>query len=240
MSGSILDDTKAALGLEASYTAFDQEIKMFINSTLSNVAQLGIGPRNGVRVKDSSITWADVTDDDDRLNQLMDYVFLSVKLLHDPPSIGFVLTVMKELREEAAWRLSKAQEDIDKADESVEVNEAVEAPITNITAGLPFARRIRVANGKNFWSELTDFEVRMQVRASKAYTSELLFDFTPWLVTTFDGNDIVIDWNLTGAQTRAVKSGYFDLVLSDVGTTDGSAIRALSGYFKVSSTTTSA
>lgn len=112
MSGSILTDTKAALGLAADYTPFDTEIIMFINATLANVHQLGVGPPNGFSITDNTATWTDLIDDDDRLNQVKSYIFISVKLLYDPPTIGFVQTAYKELREEAAWRLNRAREDI--------------------------------------------------------------------------------------------------------------------------------
>ncbi len=109
---SILTDTKAALGLADDYTAFDTEIIMFVNSALADLHQLGVGPPNGLMITDNTADWNALLDNELRLNSVKSYIFLSVKLLHDPPSIGFVLTAMKELREEAAWRIQKAQEDI--------------------------------------------------------------------------------------------------------------------------------
>jgi len=94
----------------------------------------------------------------------------------------------------------------------------------DITAGLPFKRVIVVTlpTGRNWWTVLTDFEVRMQCREAAAETAPLVFNFTPFLTVTFSGLDqVYITLVMTGADTRTLtEGGYFDVIMSDVGVTD--------------------
>ena len=108
MANSILTETKESLGLAEDYTAFDAEIRMHINTALADAAQLGVGPVEGVEIKNASTKWTEITDDNPLLNALKSYVHLRVKMLFDPPEIGFVLTAYKEQIEKAEWRLMVA------------------------------------------------------------------------------------------------------------------------------------
>lgn len=103
----------------------------------------------------------------------------------------------------------------------------------DVKAGLPFARRVRITDGKNIWTDEGDFEARMQIRAVDRADGALRFDFTPFLSQSIDANDILIEWNLSGSQTRELKEGYYDLMISDVGEIDTKAIRVLYGYVNV-------
>lgn len=104
--GSILTDTKKMLGIDESYSAFDLDIKLHINSVLSKLDQLGIGPPGGMMIADEAATWVDLIGDDHRLNQVKTYVYLNVRMGFDPPQVGFVLTAMKEQIQEQEWRLT--------------------------------------------------------------------------------------------------------------------------------------
>ena len=112
MAGSILTDTKKALGLAEDYTAFDPEITMHINSVLATLHQLGIGPETGYAIANSSDTWDELIADEKRLNSVQSYLYLRVKMLFDPPSVGYVLTAMEGMIEEAEWRITVAQDEI--------------------------------------------------------------------------------------------------------------------------------
>lgn len=48
MEKSILKSTKKILGIEENYTAFDLDITTHINSSLSTLTQVGIGPLGGI------------------------------------------------------------------------------------------------------------------------------------------------------------------------------------------------
>lgn len=94
---SILNETKAGLGLAEDHTAFDTELVMFINSVLSRLTQLGAGPQNtGFRITGKAETWEQFMGPSAKLDMVKGYMFNRVKLYFDPPEIGFVLTMMKE------------------------------------------------------------------------------------------------------------------------------------------------
>ena len=96
MAESILTSTKATLGLPAEHTAFDAELIVFINSVLSRLTQLGVGPKTGYRITGAGQNWEDILGDDLTLNMVKSYMHGRVKLMFDPPQIGFVLTMMKD------------------------------------------------------------------------------------------------------------------------------------------------
>lgn len=112
MAGSILSDTKKALGLADDYTPFDAEIIIHINSVLGTLNQLGVGPEEGYAIENKNQTWDDLLNDDPRLNSVQSYVYLKVKMLFDPPSVGYVLTAMEKMILEAEWRVTVAQDEI--------------------------------------------------------------------------------------------------------------------------------
>ena len=110
-----------------------------------------------------------------------------------------------------------------------------------VTAGLPFSRQVRITNGKSLWATEELFEARMQIRDGEDVSTALRYDFTPHLQKSYDGEDILVRWDLTGAQTRALKSGFYDLIVSDVGPEDAKALPPLLyGRFKVETLVTSA
>lgn len=106
MSGSILNDTKKTLGMDPSYTAFDTDIMMHVNTSLSTLEQLGVGPAYGYMITGPDETWADFVGDDPRFNSVKSYVYLSVRLVFDPPSTSFTIAAMEKQLEELGWRLS--------------------------------------------------------------------------------------------------------------------------------------
>jgi len=110
MADSILTSTKAGLGVPESHTAFDVEITLFVNSVLSRLTQLGIGPAAGFRIVDKTATWEEFMGTDPRLNEAQSYMINRVKMLFDPPEIGFVITAMKEQIDKDEWLLTETYE----------------------------------------------------------------------------------------------------------------------------------
>ena len=49
---------------------------------------------------------------DPRFNSVKSYVYLKVKMLFDPPGVGYVLTAMEKMIQEAEWRIDTMREDI--------------------------------------------------------------------------------------------------------------------------------
>lgn len=116
MSESILTTTKAALGIEDDYTAFDRELIMHINSVFGTLNQLGIGPDEGFEIEDKTAKWEDFLGADEvrdkRFNGAMDYVYLSVRLVFDPPATSFHTESMKQQITELGWRLNARREEV--------------------------------------------------------------------------------------------------------------------------------
>lgn len=112
MSKSILTDVKRQIGgIDEMYTAFDDDIIPLINSQLSELNQLGVGPVGGFSIDSKKQTWDQVFTDP-RLNFIPEYVALGVKMIFDPPSSSYVMTTLKERRSELEWRLRAVAEDI--------------------------------------------------------------------------------------------------------------------------------
>ncbi len=112
MTDSILTSVKKVLGLTEDYEEFDQDIIMHINSTFSTLHQLGIGPTDGFMIEDAEDVWDDLLSGDNRLNSVKTYVYLKVRSIFDPPTVGAVLTAMGEQIKELEWRLNVAREGI--------------------------------------------------------------------------------------------------------------------------------
>ena len=107
MNLSILDTIKKLLGLDSEYTAFDQDIILFINSALMSLNQLGIGPEEGFYIEDSSTTWFDFIPETITDQQAVPtYVYLKVKMLFVPPASSFGQEALKKQAEEIEWRLN--------------------------------------------------------------------------------------------------------------------------------------
>ena len=112
MSESILTSTKKVLNLADDYTSFDSDITMHINSVFSTLNQLGVGPDEGFMIEDKVPTWDTFLEGDPRLNHVKTYVYLRVRMLFDPPTLGYVVDAMKEQIKEHEWRLNVQREDV--------------------------------------------------------------------------------------------------------------------------------
>lgn len=101
---SILDDVKHMLGLLPSETAFDSDVMIHINTVFNTLYQIGVGTRAGFAIEDNTAQW-DAFITDARLNGVKSYMFLRVKLLMDPPQVGFVIASMDRQILEMEYRL---------------------------------------------------------------------------------------------------------------------------------------
>ena len=105
---SIFKSIKALLGPDADYEVFDADILIFINTALSTLTQLGIGPAEGFRITGEDETWEDLLGDYKDLESVKAYIYLKVRLLFDPPSNSTVLNAYQEACKEYEWRLNVA------------------------------------------------------------------------------------------------------------------------------------
>lgn len=104
----IFDSIKALLGPDAPYEVYDQDILIHINSVISVLTQLGVGPATGYLVTKET-TWADFLGaDSTRLNMVRTYIYLKVRMLFDPPTSSYVMTAYQDQCKELEWRLNVA------------------------------------------------------------------------------------------------------------------------------------
>lgn len=101
---SILQSIKKNLGLPPERTEFDPDIILHINSCLSKLTQLGIGPKETIEITGDDETW-DLIYTDSKYNMLRTYMYLSVRLLFDPPSTTTMYEAFQRKIEELEWRL---------------------------------------------------------------------------------------------------------------------------------------
>lgn len=85
---SILTSIKKMLGLTEEYEHFDADIIMCINAVFADLAQIGVGPPEGFYIEDETSVWTDFIPDLTKLQSVKTYMYLRVKLLFDPASIG--------------------------------------------------------------------------------------------------------------------------------------------------------
>lgn len=103
---SILNTIKKLLGLEESYTHFDTDIIIGINTALSTLTQIGVGPAEGFSISDKTTTWSDYISDMSKLELIKSYIQLKTKLLFDPPTSSAVIEVINKQITELEWRIS--------------------------------------------------------------------------------------------------------------------------------------
>jgi len=126
---SILDSTKKVLGLDSSYTAFDQDVILFINGAFSTLNQLGIGPEGGYSIADNSATWDAFIGTNKKLNSVKTYVYLCVRILFDPPQTGYLMDALTKQKLELEWRLNVVREMTDWVDPTPDI------PVNDILDG---------------------------------------------------------------------------------------------------------
>lgn len=113
MSESILTSIKKLLGIEVDYKHFDADLIMHINSVLSILAQLGVGPGNGFFITGDTEVWSDfVANDSNSFALVKSYIYLKVKLLFDPPLSSAAMDSINRQISEFEWRLFVAADPI--------------------------------------------------------------------------------------------------------------------------------
>lgn len=111
MDDSILVSVKKVLNLSADNTDFDTDILMHINSVLSILQQLGIGPDDGYYIEDANATWTDYLGEDaNHIAMTKSYVCAKVRILFDPPVSSAVMQSLERVCSEFEWRANVAAE----------------------------------------------------------------------------------------------------------------------------------
>ena len=107
MMDSILDTIKEMLGYGTDPDpTFDRTIMVHINTAFSELSEVGVLSDASYRVTSRTNTWEDAFGGRKDVDLIQTYVFLSVKLIFDPPSSSFVLNALVHERDRIEWRIS--------------------------------------------------------------------------------------------------------------------------------------
>lgn len=109
---SILDSTKKVLGLADDDTTFDLDVIMHINSAFGELAQLGVGADTGFVIADNTTLWSQYVSQLAYLPMIQQYIYLTVRLVFDPPANSWTMTSFEQQRQSLAWRINVAAEHV--------------------------------------------------------------------------------------------------------------------------------
>jgi len=105
MVESILDTIKPMVNVEVNNTSFDAVLIPFINSALSVVTQLGVGPVSGFRITDNTKTWTELLGTRTDLDIVVTNIYCRVRLGFDPPTNSFLVAALEHQKVETDWRI---------------------------------------------------------------------------------------------------------------------------------------
>lgn len=104
---SILTTIKHLLGIDEEYEYFDTDITVGINSAISSLTQMGIGPEEGFLITGKNDTWSSfIGADNPKLEMVKTYIYIKTKLVFDPPLSSSVIEALNRSLDEYTWRLS--------------------------------------------------------------------------------------------------------------------------------------
>lgn len=105
IENSILLSIKQKIGIVKEYTIFDSDIIDYINSTFLTLSQLGVGPTEGFLIKGDLDVWTDFIPDSNLLHYIKTYIYLSVKLIFDPPTSSIAVDSINRMIHTHEWRI---------------------------------------------------------------------------------------------------------------------------------------
>jgi hypothetical protein len=107
METSILTSIKKMLGIAEEYIHFDSDIITHINTVIFRLKTLGVGPETDLIIEDKTAVWDDLLDGRTDLEAVKTYIYLSVKLLFDPPQTSFVIDSIKNQIQIMEWIITE-------------------------------------------------------------------------------------------------------------------------------------
>lgn len=105
---SVLNDVKKILGIDKSYTHFDADLIIHINSVFMILSQIGLGGKDIFTIESERDLWTTFIPNDGLLSCVKSYVSLKVKLLFDPPVASTSMEALNRMISEYEWRISVA------------------------------------------------------------------------------------------------------------------------------------
>lgn len=103
---SILGTIKKMLGIPDDYSPFDVELVIHINTVFGILNQLGVGPKEGFSIYDTSAKWSDFLGDTRELEMVKTYIYLKVKNVFDPSGSSVVAQARDNQIKELESRLN--------------------------------------------------------------------------------------------------------------------------------------
>ncbi len=105
MEESILISIKDRIGADND-DSFDTDIIDLINGAFADLNDIGVGPSDGFVIEGDTELWTDFVEDVRVLSSVKDFVYLTVKLVFDPPTQAALLASMERRLNKLEWRLN--------------------------------------------------------------------------------------------------------------------------------------
>jgi hypothetical protein len=106
MNTSILTSIKSMLGIEESYTIFDNDLIIYINSAISVLYQIGLESAESFTITGTDETWNDLLGGYSNIETVKPLLYLRVRKIFDPPQSQSVMSAMDAQISELEWRLN--------------------------------------------------------------------------------------------------------------------------------------
>lgn len=106
LDDSILRTIKLMLGLTDDITAYDEEIKVHINSLFTILNQLDVISDDGFRISGYDETWGQLTDKLTLAEMVKEFMYLKVRMIFDPPGSSVVSDAYNSRIAELEWRMN--------------------------------------------------------------------------------------------------------------------------------------
>lgn len=103
---SILKTIRRMIGPDEDYEYFDTDLIIHINAAFSRLCQLGVGPERPFHITGNQETWCEFIEAG-HLEEVKQYIYLSVKQIFDPPASSTVLNAYKEQLDKLEWLLKE-------------------------------------------------------------------------------------------------------------------------------------
>lgn len=103
MIDNILESVKPLTNIEPDDRSFDEDILIYINSTITTLYQMGV--ESDLYSIDEDTDWTDYLPEGHVLNMVKDYVSKKVRLKFDPPT-GSALDALEQVIKELEWRIN--------------------------------------------------------------------------------------------------------------------------------------
>ena len=108
---TVLSSIKTQLGVAEDDSNFDTDLVIFINDALFDVKMLGPG-KPGVTLKINTETeWSELFDDSETSSAVEEFIYLTVKLVFDPPQTSYGIAAIERKIKKKSWMLTVAEDE---------------------------------------------------------------------------------------------------------------------------------